>query len=180
MSISGGSLYAYCATLLFGCWPLRWPSHRRGQQPKMYVKPEAAITVFELLMMGGVSPETCWAIKKHRNNKFYYTVASCWLFLWVLYYDAWIHEHQVFSVSVTHLGIWTATLPATSDRICYVHRKASPVPIKTFENDSNNVSKTPHIIKHLTQNCVWWVNAALCIVWCARNMSIFDILHRDV
>jgi len=37
---------------------------------------------FELLMMGGVSPETCWAIKKHWNNKFYYTVASCWLFLW--------------------------------------------------------------------------------------------------
>jgi len=24
-----------------------------------HVKPEAAITVFELLMMGGVSPETC-------------------------------------------------------------------------------------------------------------------------
>jgi len=46
-----------------------------------YVKPEAAITVFELLMMDGVSPETCRAIKKHWNNKFYYTVASCWLFL---------------------------------------------------------------------------------------------------
>jgi hypothetical protein len=26
---------------------------------KTYVKPEAAITVSELLMMGGVSPETC-------------------------------------------------------------------------------------------------------------------------
>jgi hypothetical protein len=46
-----------------------------------YVKPEATVTVFELLMMGGVSPETCWAIKKHWNNKFYYTVASCWFFL---------------------------------------------------------------------------------------------------
>jgi hypothetical protein len=30
-------------------------SHRSGnRQPKTYVKPEAAITVFELLMMGGV------------------------------------------------------------------------------------------------------------------------------
>jgi len=27
--------------------------------PKTYVKPEAAITVFELLIMGGVSSETC-------------------------------------------------------------------------------------------------------------------------
>jgi len=26
---------------------------------KKYIKPEAAITVFELLMMGDVSPETC-------------------------------------------------------------------------------------------------------------------------
>jgi len=61
----------------------------------MYVKPEAAITVFELPMMSGVSLETCSAINKHWNNKFYYTVASCWLFLYDLYYDARIHEHQV-------------------------------------------------------------------------------------
>jgi hypothetical protein len=36
-----------------------WLSHRSDRQPKTYVKPETAITVFELLMMGGVSPETC-------------------------------------------------------------------------------------------------------------------------
>ena len=53
-------------------------------QPKTYVKPEDVIKVVELLMMGGVSPEICWAIKKHRNNKFYYTVASFWFFLWDL------------------------------------------------------------------------------------------------
>jgi hypothetical protein len=34
-------------------------SHRSGWQPKTYVKLEAAITVLELLMMGGVLPETC-------------------------------------------------------------------------------------------------------------------------
>jgi hypothetical protein len=33
------------------------PSQR--PETKKYVKPEAAITVFELLMMGGVWPETC-------------------------------------------------------------------------------------------------------------------------
>jgi hypothetical protein len=59
-------------------------SHRSVRQPQTYVKPEAAITVCELLVMGGMYPETCWAIKKHWNNKFYYTVASCWFFLWVL------------------------------------------------------------------------------------------------
>ena len=56
-------------------------SHDSCRQPQTYVKPEAAITVFELLMMSGVSLETCWAIKKHLNNKFYYTVACCLLSL---------------------------------------------------------------------------------------------------
>ena len=55
--------------------------YRQLSATQTYVKPEAAITVFELLKMSGVSLETCWAIKKHWNNKFYYTVAFCWLFL---------------------------------------------------------------------------------------------------
>jgi hypothetical protein len=48
-------------TYVFGCrLPLRWLNHHSGnRQPKTYVKPEAAITVFELLMMGGVPPGTC-------------------------------------------------------------------------------------------------------------------------
>ena len=36
---------------------------------------------FELLMMSGILLETCWAFNKFWNNKFYYKVASCWLFL---------------------------------------------------------------------------------------------------
>jgi len=35
------------------------PAADSGWQPQTYVKPEAAITVFELLMMSGVSLETC-------------------------------------------------------------------------------------------------------------------------
>jgi len=76
---------------------MKWLSHPSGRQPRTYVKPEAANTVFDLLMMGGVSPETCWAIKKHWNNKFYYTAASYCLFVRDLYDDARIHEHHVLS-----------------------------------------------------------------------------------
>jgi hypothetical protein len=47
-----------------------------------------------------VSPETCLAIKKQWNNKFYYMVVSCWLFLWDLNYDARIHEHQEHQIQV--------------------------------------------------------------------------------
>ena len=43
--------------------------------------PEAANTVLEHLKMSGMPLETCWAFNKFCNNKFYYKVASCWLFL---------------------------------------------------------------------------------------------------
>jgi len=33
------------------------------------VKPEAATAVVELLMMGGKTPETCWAVNKRQDNK---------------------------------------------------------------------------------------------------------------
>jgi len=45
-------------------------------------------------MMGGVSPETCWASYKYGIIKFWYIVGSCWIFIYELYYDARIHEHQ--------------------------------------------------------------------------------------
>jgi hypothetical protein len=33
------------------------------------VKPEAATAVIELLIMGGKTPETCWAVYKRQDNK---------------------------------------------------------------------------------------------------------------
>jgi len=35
------------------------PAAVSGRQPQTYVKPETAITILELLMMSGVSLETC-------------------------------------------------------------------------------------------------------------------------
>ena len=35
-------------------------------------------------MMGGVSPETCWASYKYGIIKFWYIAASCWIFLYEL------------------------------------------------------------------------------------------------
>jgi hypothetical protein len=70
------------------------------QQRCTYEKPEAASAV-RLLMMGGVSPETCWASYQYGIIQFLYIVASCWIFLYEFYYDARIHQHQVYkSVSL--------------------------------------------------------------------------------
>ena len=52
---------------------------------------------FRLLMMGGVSPETCWASYKYGIIKVWYIVACCWIFLYEFYYDARIHERQALT-----------------------------------------------------------------------------------
>jgi hypothetical protein len=51
-----------------------------GRSPHTYVNQRLQIQL-ELLMMSGVPLETCWAFNERWNNKFYYKVASCWLFL---------------------------------------------------------------------------------------------------
>jgi len=56
-------------------------------------------------MMGGVAPETCWASYKYGIIKFWYIVASCWTFLYELYYGALIHEHRVISIYVSRLEV---------------------------------------------------------------------------
>jgi hypothetical protein len=38
-------------------------------------------------MMSGMTLETCWAFKKRLNNKFYYKVAYCWLFLLIQIFE---------------------------------------------------------------------------------------------
>jgi hypothetical protein len=37
---------------------------------------------FRLLMMGGMSPKTCWTSYKYGIIKFWYTALSCWIFLY--------------------------------------------------------------------------------------------------
>jgi hypothetical protein len=60
------------------------------QQPSTYAKPEAARAV-----LGSCEPETCWASYKFEIK---ILIHCCILldFLCELYYDARIHEHQVY------------------------------------------------------------------------------------
>ena len=92
-------------TYVFGCRQLQRPA------TKNVCKPRGCNYSFEFLMMGGLSPETCWTIKKHRNNKFYYTVASCWFFLWDLFFfsrlnpTSWYHKFY-YTVASCWFFLW--------------------------------------------------------------------------
>jgi hypothetical protein len=51
----------------------------------MKIKPETATAVLELLMMGGIMPETCWAVNKCQDNK----LKNCciWLVIYLNFED---------------------------------------------------------------------------------------------
>ena len=61
----------------------RWQRPATTRSTTFHVcKTRGCLCSFMLLMMGGVSPETCWASYKY-EIKFWYTVASCWIFFYV-------------------------------------------------------------------------------------------------
>jgi hypothetical protein len=51
-----------------GAGPAR-PQTQHHYHHDTKVKPEAATAVIGLLMMGGTTPETCWAVNKRQDNK---------------------------------------------------------------------------------------------------------------
>jgi len=69
----GGRCQAYCA------W---W--HPPTTRPTTFhvCKTRDCHCSFRLLMMGHVSPKTCWASYKYGIIRYWYIVASCWIFLY--------------------------------------------------------------------------------------------------
>ena len=59
------------------------------------VKPEAATAVIELLMMGGRTPETCWAVNKRQGNK----LENCCIWL-VIYLNCTMYLQTLNSKSL--------------------------------------------------------------------------------
>jgi len=72
----------------------------------------------ELLMMSGMPLETCWASSKLWNNKFYYKVASCWLFLLSV---------LIFSTSF----VWKVS-HSEKNRARYYHKRVPHITINVF------------------------------------------------
>jgi hypothetical protein len=62
------------------------------------VKPVAVTTVIELLMMGGKTPETCWAVNKRQDNK----LQNCCILLVIYLNFAYLYRNGM-SVCLSHL-----------------------------------------------------------------------------
>jgi fumarate reductase subunit D len=71
LNVCSGSLWFYLrivVTVVLCSWSGR-PRTQHGYHHDTKVKPEAATADIELLMMGGKTPETCWAVNKRQDNK---------------------------------------------------------------------------------------------------------------
>jgi hypothetical protein len=81
----------------------RCQTHCAWQRPTTFHiwKTRGCQCSFRILMMGGVSPETCWASYKYGIIKVWYIVSTCWICICELCYDARIHKHKFFP------AIWT-------------------------------------------------------------------------
>jgi hypothetical protein len=89
--------------------PLVLPSYRGDSRAVLVVgyhqdgnvKPEAAIAVFEPLMMGEETPETCWAVNKRQYNK----LENCCI--WLVIYLNQNHNVVLFwSISADKVKIY--------------------------------------------------------------------------
>ena len=70
-----------------------WSSTCFGRHTAHHQEPKAALAVSGFAYMEGCW--TSWASYKYGIIKFWYIVASCWILLYELYYDARIQEHQI-------------------------------------------------------------------------------------
>jgi len=92
-----------------GCWTCSWwtlsgtmclttsTSYTSNNLPRMIN--QRLPMQFRLLMMGGVSPETCWASYRCGIIKILIHYFILLDFLYELYYDSRIHKHQVNFIS---------------------------------------------------------------------------------
>ena len=77
------------------------------------VKPEAANAVVELLMMGGRTPETCWAVNKRQDNK----LKNCCIWLVIYLNCTMMHRLTNLKFSVWFFFIVQESAVLTLTRI---------------------------------------------------------------
>ena len=122
------ALVASGFSYVVGCWTCIWwtlwgtysawqsPPNTRPTTFRVW-KTRGCQCSFRLLMMGGVSPKTFWASWKYGIIKVWYTVASCWIFLYELYYGFSYVE-----------GCWTCCWWTLSGTYCAWERPATTCP----------------------------------------------------
>jgi hypothetical protein len=122
---------------------------------------------FRLLMMGGVSPETCWASHKYGIIKFWYIVASCWIFL----YELWSTENFlcVWKIYITFAEYFSCPIWLHKNVSIYFFIKET---VKIYKYNIHKLIYSVHVwreinivktLSYVQQNTIFhhvWLNAS--------------------
>jgi len=107
----------------------------------------------ELLMMSGVPLETCWSFNERWNKKFFYEVASCWLFLLNYIQELLYYTHfDLHMDSKEHSRIWSHDL----QKLCHInwrslvekYQKTARTPLNNPKYEHSFCLNAPHPTEH--------------------------------
>jgi hypothetical protein len=127
LAASGFAYVEGCWTC--SCWTLSVRAYSTWQRPAttrpttFHVhKTRGGKCSFRLPMMGGVSPETCWASCKY-EIKFWYTVAPCWIFYvnYTAMHGSMNIKSNLFITYVIHAKAYERKIPTAAARILFEH-----------------------------------------------------------
>jgi hypothetical protein len=107
-----GSLWFYLRIVVLVGRPAR-PRTQHDCHHDRKVKPEAASAVIELLMMGGKTPETCWAVFERQDNK----LENCCIGLVICLNCTMMHGITNFKIFSSTAGPPTHLLQSTNPRV---------------------------------------------------------------
>ena len=130
-------------------------------------KPEAATAVIELLMMGGKTPETCWAVNKRQDNK----LENCCIWL-VIYLNLWFFEAQFATTTPAAMRAnWYSSVNiVTRFRASWPRCLQTPSRAKKVFCSSHTPHRLSDPLRHLFKPCQWPVPGAK---WPERDADYF-------
>ena len=115
------------------------------------VKPEAATAVIELLMMGGKTPEICWAVDERQDNK----LENCCIWLVISLNCTMMH-------GLTNLKCIFMTWKNPGHLAC--RTQFCGVPCRALKTSKNGTICTPHCVEQLAR-------------WLARHCWVPAVSH---
>jgi len=117
------------------------------------VKPEAATAVIEFLMMGGKTPETCWAVNIRQDNK----LENCCIWSVIYLNCTMVHGLTNLKFNCSCYGILCIPVGnSTRPFDCFRRRKRSST-CPTHTSYPNRTTILDHVHWFLTRSCIVWI-----------------------
>ena len=140
----------------------------------------------ELLMMSDMPLETCWAFNERWINKFYYKVASCWLYL-LSYAISFIQKLTFIFLPPTNIALLSQLLNIAVPTVDYTGKINAATCLPVYKAIANRGSpfiytgcptryRTRHFFNNFTTNEDTATKFEADLPHCVRNVKEKNVL----